>query len=537
MDLNDKTVEGWNASAPPLYLWSRPDWTKKHMKIAEDHSHTSLGKIACNVDYLSDGPVREEAEPSDMIKTRLGKGKEDTEKESFHTKEDNIFDDLPVRKQAEAANKWNSRSGKERKTDRTACNDTEANLPIDRSAKKQARSEEERGTTEKVAARVEEANMSDNLPVRKQTEPTGKRILGKEKGNDRYESRSDNRRKRTPDLVESLPPEKQVEVAYEETNCTIPRKGSQHEHRGSCHKNRRNSLGEETKSSQHNYEQIAAGMLNIKSMDGGESDMIISSPDSSNARTKSRSYSPAIPTQLPSDRIIHPDSYPSKQLHDPLLNRATYKGSHLPSYDQYFDALKYSDIDNSSRMRGASIDEVTKPYVLAAPTSLYGLQSRDDDSLYRHPSSEDLNTTFGRTLVSDVARQGHSIRYDDQIGGNCQVSRIPQTTGSQTHLSMHGGTGADCLLATHSLGSSAAIFSQPASTTPPFGLSGVGLQRGSVMHKYAFGLSGPSGPQSSIMEKYAHSLDGTFNTRPESSLPQQYPLRRPGSYGGGWPQN
>ncbi|KAF8712051.1 hypothetical protein HU200_028883 [Digitaria exilis] len=499
VDLNDKTVEGWNASAPPLYLWSRPDWTKKHMKIAEEHCHTSIGKIAC------------------------------------HVEEENLLDDLLVRKQAEATNKWNSRSGKERKTDRTACNDTEANLPVDHAAKKQARSEE-RGITEKVAARVKEANMSDKLPVRKQTDPTSKAILGKEKENERYESRSDNRRKCTPDHVESLPPEKQVEVAYEERKFTIPRKESHHEHRGSCHENRRSSLGKETKSSRHNYEQIAVGMPNIKSMDGGDSDMIISSPDSSNARSKSRSYSPAMPTQVPYDRIVHADSYcPPKELCDPLLNRATYKGSCLPSNDEYFDALKYSDIDNSSRMRGASIDEVTKPYI-SGPTSMYGLQSRDDDSLYRHLSSDDLNTTFGRSLVPDVARQGHSIRYDDQTGGNCQVSRIPLTSGSQTHLSMHGGTGTNYLSARHSLGSSGPIFSQPASTTPSFGLSGACLQGGSIMHKYAYGLSGPSGPQSSIMDKYAPSLDGTFNIRPESSLPQQYPLRRPG-YGGGWPQN
>ncbi|XP_072148269.1 protein ENHANCED DOWNY MILDEW 2 isoform X2 [Setaria viridis] len=536
VDLNDKTVEGWNASAPPLYLWSRPDWTKKHMKIAEEHSHTSMGKKKPrHVDSLSDDPVREEAEPSDKIKTRSEKGKENTGKASFHSKEDNILDDLPVRKQAEATNKWNSRSGKERGTDKTACNDREANLPDDHAAKKQARSEEERGTLGKIAVHVKEANMSDNLPVKKQSEPTSRVIPGKEKENGSYENRSDNRRKWTPDHVESLPPEKQVEVAYEETKVTIPRKESIHnEHRGACHENRRNSHGEEIKS-RHNYQQTAAGMLNVKSMDGGDSDMSIPSPDSNNAGSKSRSYSPAIPTEHPSDRIAHPDSYcPSEELYDPMLNRANLKGSYLASNDEYFDELKYADIDNSSRMRGSSIDEVTKPYI-GASTSLYSFQSRDDGSFYRRPSSEDLNTTTGRNLVADVAMQGHGIRYDGH-GDSCQASKIPLAMGSRTHLSMNGGTGADYPLARFSLGSSGARFSQPAST-PSFGLSGSGLQRGSVMDKYGYGLLGPSGPQSSIIDRYAPSLDGRNNTRPESSLPQQYPFGRQGSYGGGWPQN
>ncbi|CAN6173836.1 unnamed protein product [Urochloa humidicola] len=533
VDLNDKTVEGWNASAPPLYLWSRPDWTMKHMKIAEEHSHTSMGKIACHADNLSDGPVREEAEPSKEIKTRSGKGKENTGKASCHTKDDDLSDDLLVRKQDEATNKWNSRSEKERETDKTACNNRVANLPDDHAAKKQARSEE-RGTLGKVAVHVKEANMSDSLPVNKETEPTSKVIPGKEKENVSYGSRTDNWRKWTPDHVECLPPEKQVEVAYEETKVTIPRKGSIHnEHRGACHKNRRNSRVEEIRSPRRNYEQTAAGMLNIKPMDGRDSDMSISSPDSNNARSKSRSYSPAIPAEHPSDRIAHPDSYcPLKELDDPMLN----KGCYLTSNVEHFDALKYADIDNNSRMWGSSIDEVTRPY-FAVPTSLHSSLPRDDGNLYRRPSSEDLNTTTsGRSIVADVSMQGHAIRYDGQIGDSCQASRIPLITDSQTHH-MYGGLGADYPTARFSLGSSGARFSQPASSTPSYGLLGAGLQRGSVMDKYACNLLGQGGPQSSAMEKYAPSLDGRSNTRPESSLPQQYPYGRPGSYGGGWPQN
>ncbi|VFQ91772.1 unnamed protein product [Cuscuta campestris] len=39
VDVNDKTLDDWNVSAPPLYLWSRRDWTSKHREIAEQHGH------------------------------------------------------------------------------------------------------------------------------------------------------------------------------------------------------------------------------------------------------------------------------------------------------------------------------------------------------------------------------------------------------------------------------------------------------------------------------------------------------------------
>ncbi|KAL6842480.1 hypothetical protein ACP4OV_027715 [Aristida adscensionis] len=42
LDVTDKQIDQWNACPPPLYLWSRPDWTQKHKKIAEEHGHTTL---------------------------------------------------------------------------------------------------------------------------------------------------------------------------------------------------------------------------------------------------------------------------------------------------------------------------------------------------------------------------------------------------------------------------------------------------------------------------------------------------------------
>lgn len=41
IDENDKQMGQWNQEAPPLYLWSRCDWTAKHKAIALKHGHLS----------------------------------------------------------------------------------------------------------------------------------------------------------------------------------------------------------------------------------------------------------------------------------------------------------------------------------------------------------------------------------------------------------------------------------------------------------------------------------------------------------------
>ncbi|KAL2319804.1 hypothetical protein Fmac_028773 [Flemingia macrophylla] len=40
VDTRDKQLEDWNLKPPPLYLWSRPDWTARHRKIAQKNGHT-----------------------------------------------------------------------------------------------------------------------------------------------------------------------------------------------------------------------------------------------------------------------------------------------------------------------------------------------------------------------------------------------------------------------------------------------------------------------------------------------------------------
>ncbi|XP_077214749.1 protein ENHANCED DOWNY MILDEW 2-like isoform X2 [Tasmannia lanceolata] len=44
VDVDDKQMEQWNLKPPPLYLWSRSDWTSKHKAIAIKRGHISKGQ-------------------------------------------------------------------------------------------------------------------------------------------------------------------------------------------------------------------------------------------------------------------------------------------------------------------------------------------------------------------------------------------------------------------------------------------------------------------------------------------------------------
>ncbi|KAF7144770.1 hypothetical protein RHSIM_Rhsim04G0045900 [Rhododendron simsii] len=39
VDMHDQQLDQWNQVTPPLYLWSRPDWTAEHRAIAQRHGH------------------------------------------------------------------------------------------------------------------------------------------------------------------------------------------------------------------------------------------------------------------------------------------------------------------------------------------------------------------------------------------------------------------------------------------------------------------------------------------------------------------
>ncbi|KAH7286771.1 hypothetical protein KP509_32G022200 [Ceratopteris richardii] len=41
VDVNEMPLNDWNVVAPPLFIWSRPDWTPKHKEIAVEKGHVS----------------------------------------------------------------------------------------------------------------------------------------------------------------------------------------------------------------------------------------------------------------------------------------------------------------------------------------------------------------------------------------------------------------------------------------------------------------------------------------------------------------
>lgn len=51
IDVNGKQMEDWNLSAPPLYLWSHPDWTSTHKSIAAQKGHVKAEKSEFNENH------------------------------------------------------------------------------------------------------------------------------------------------------------------------------------------------------------------------------------------------------------------------------------------------------------------------------------------------------------------------------------------------------------------------------------------------------------------------------------------------------
>ncbi|KAL5227641.1 hypothetical protein ABZP36_015906 [Zizania latifolia] len=542
VDVNDKIVEGWNASAPPLYLWSHPDWTKKHMEVAVGHNHTSIGS-SCHVqednppDYL---PLKKETESSGKHNSRSG-GKEETGNISCNLKEANLFD-LPVREQAaEAANKRNARPGKEKEaTERTACNARDVILSGDHPVKKQA------GAKGYL--------LPDRLPLKKQAEINFERVsqLGKDKDSSLDESSSshDRSRKRTPDKVDNiLPPEKQVEVAYEEKMAVPIKKSTHQEKQGDAY-------GRDRKNAHRGSKIMGVGLT-----EKADSDMSMSSPETSNAQNKSRNCSPFISSEDPCDKAAHSDSYiryPPKKDYVSVSKQATYQGNYLASKSACNDAFEgkidptfHTNIDDITRRYSTGID-LTKQHFTAPTGDAYSLQSLEDSSrFFRSQHSKEWNTNAVERSIGDTPLQERLTKHSEQVSDNyLQTSRLPQTFDGQAHLRTRVGHADDYLYTSqYSIGSSGVRYGQPSLTPPSHGLLGTSTsysvmdkyasgflapsaQRSSVMDKYAQGALGPIAPGSSVMDKYAPPLE---DTNYKHGVPQ-YPYRRPGSSGGERPR-
>lgn len=92
VDVDDNILSQWNNVAPPLYLWSRPDWTVPHMAIAIKQGHTDKGAVEKNV--VSDQTeVLDTKPPNDGEGNALQtvEGKANLEKHSDKDQQDSGF--------------------------------------------------------------------------------------------------------------------------------------------------------------------------------------------------------------------------------------------------------------------------------------------------------------------------------------------------------------------------------------------------------------------------------------------------------------
>ncbi|XP_020252889.1 protein ENHANCED DOWNY MILDEW 2-like isoform X1 [Asparagus officinalis] len=77
VDVNDMQMDQWNFKAPPLYLWSRPDWTAKHKAIASKQGHTSHFQSETHGEEVSRAQRLDVHPTTEHISERQG-NKEDT---------------------------------------------------------------------------------------------------------------------------------------------------------------------------------------------------------------------------------------------------------------------------------------------------------------------------------------------------------------------------------------------------------------------------------------------------------------------------
>lgn len=75
VDVDENPLNDWNVIAPPLYLWSRPDWTPKHREISLDKGHTSPSSGTCFVGPPWRPPSRPTS-PSSLLDFNVGKNED-----------------------------------------------------------------------------------------------------------------------------------------------------------------------------------------------------------------------------------------------------------------------------------------------------------------------------------------------------------------------------------------------------------------------------------------------------------------------------
>ncbi|XP_062196409.1 protein ENHANCED DOWNY MILDEW 2-like isoform X2 [Phragmites australis] len=355
LDVTDKQIDQWNISPPPLYLWSRPDWTQNHRRIAEEHGHTTLKVVS-------------------------------------HAKEvDCLLADFPRENHNEVRCEQNDRSG----------NGNETYM-------------------------IENTNF----------------VVGK------------------PEQVNGFPPEKQVEVAYEETKVASKKSDTCRSNQSGVHFEERdahsgfktgcyNDCGEKIVS---NCSRRIRKSEKTGDASKADSDMSISPSDSRNSQYKSRNDSP-MPSEYPSERMARHDSY----FNDPLPEPCTSHLERVPYEDYIRNVVEYGvasvekrlafstdNVGAGLRMHSPDLEELG--YVGVRNSSLYSAASGGTGgSIYRSQNLEDCSMDYSMENTGSAQRNavaGRHVEDARMYGGHIRDDHAlsaTATTDIRAQIRMYGG--------------------------------------------------------------------------------------------------
>ncbi|XP_062191405.1 protein ENHANCED DOWNY MILDEW 2-like isoform X2 [Phragmites australis] len=465
LDVTDKQMDQWNVSPPPLYLWSRPDWTQKHRRIAEEHGHTTLNPSRIEVDY--------------------------------------ILGDFPTQNHSEVPCEQNNRFG----------NGNETYM-------------------------IENTN-----------------FVGKaEKFNE-------------------FPPEKQVEVSYEETKVTLKKSDTCRANQsGFLHEERDAHSGFKISRYYDSREEIVSNSsrrtMKPEKTGGAmkaDSYMSISPSDCRNFQYKSRSNSP-MASEYPSERMAHPDNYFNGPLPEPCpppFERVPYEncirnvaGYGVASVEKHV-AFSTDNVGAGLRMHSPDLKELPGGYAGGANSSLYSAASGGSGvSFYRNQNLEDCSMDYSMENTGSAQRNAVAGRDVEDARMNDGRIRDDHTlsattaTDTRAQIRMYGGHIGDDHPGTamnppaNDIRAQIRMYGRQSTHTS--GYTGSSEFQSALNSSYGISSLGSTGR--STMDKYTLRLHETNYTTGPYNVPdnrrdmapdplniasqQQYPYPHQGSYGG-----
>ncbi|KAJ1380402.1 hypothetical protein SESBI_46038 [Sesbania bispinosa] len=84
VDTYDKQMVQWNKKPPPVYLWSRRDWTDKHMVIAREHGHLISQHTVSKMESFDNEKATASHTMDDNYGDDLMKSTDDEDQTSMH---------------------------------------------------------------------------------------------------------------------------------------------------------------------------------------------------------------------------------------------------------------------------------------------------------------------------------------------------------------------------------------------------------------------------------------------------------------------